>query len=405
MNNKGISDTIAILLLIVVAVAASVILYMWITGYNLPSQSQEEALQSMLKIEAVEVEDDKLKVYVRNIGEFRVQIDTIYILSLSQTIITKLTPFEAPVEIEPGELAILVATSPVELDGNYLIQIESTKGVMSVFRAKIALKAKPVVLNEVEGNPPGVDRLGIEWIEIYNPSNQPFNLAGYEIWDSENHRLCTIGVDCVTRPDSTIIQPKSYMIVTGWTGYLIDNYDPDGVVLKDPRGKVVDESPLFADSWSTAESMQRIPNGYGDWTFSLSTKGFANQLVKLYINEYEANPTGNDWNDEWVEIYNPNDFTIELSNLRVYNYDGNYRTISYSSFVPPHSYYVFTILGAMFTNDADGAILRSPYPGGRIYDDTGLLTDGEDNNKTWQRVPDGSKNWVFKEATKGASNG
>ena len=82
MNNKGISDTIAILLLIVVAVAASVVLYMWITGYNLPSQSQEKALQSMLKIEAVEVEDDKLKVYVRNIGEFRAQIDTLYISCL-----------------------------------------------------------------------------------------------------------------------------------------------------------------------------------------------------------------------------------------------------------------------------------------------------------------------------------
>lgn len=401
MNNKGISDTIAILLLIVVAVAASVVLYMWITGYNLPSQSQEKALQSMLKIEAVEVEDDKLKVYVRNIGEFRAQIDTIYILSPSQTIITKLTPFEAPVEVEPGELVILVATSPVELDGNYLIQIGSTKGAMSVFRAKIALKAKPVVLNEVEGNPPGYD-LGIEWIEIYNPSNQPFNLAGYEIWDRENHLLCTIGVNCSTQPDSTIIQPKSYVIVTGWERYLIDNYNPDGIILKDPEGKVVDESPLFADKWSTAESMQRIPNGYGDWTFSLSTKGFANQLVKLYINEYEANPA---WNNEWVEIYNPNNFTVELSNLRVYDYDGNYRTISYSSFIPQHSYYVFTISGAMFNNGGDGAILRSPYPDGRIYDDTGLRTDTKNDNKTWQRVPDGSNNWVFKEATKGASNG
>ena len=47
-------------------------------------------------------------------------------------------------------------------------------------------------------------------------------------------------------------------------------------------------------------------------TFTVTTQ----QSPKIYINEVELNPPGNDNSltvKEWIELYNPNDFDVDLS--------------------------------------------------------------------------------------------
>ena len=84
MKRRGISPVIAVLLLIVIAVAAAVLTYVWLTGY-LTSQFgsvQTTQLGEQLKIEAAKLETNGYyEIYVRNIGDANVFIDTVYLLA------------------------------------------------------------------------------------------------------------------------------------------------------------------------------------------------------------------------------------------------------------------------------------------------------------------------------------
>lgn len=408
---KGVSPIITALLLIIVMVGATIIFYTWEIGFQSQLEESSEGKGSVLiKIEGVKVSNNSLHVFVRNIGERRAKIDRIYIVKpITNEVVSILVPLNAPVTVDPRSTVELVTYSPVNIEGEYLVKLGTVEGVevVSPLSYKISLKAAviSVIINEVEGNPPG-DDAGREWIELFNPTSQPIDVSGYEIWDKyPGDRLCTIGVDCVS--ESTIVPPQGYLVITGWDNpfKLISNSHPDGVILKDSSGRVVDETPDFVDSWNTAETFQRIPDGVGDWTFALATKGLSNSVVKIYINEYEANPARSDNNREWVEIYNPYDFAIDLSNMYIVDKDGNYRIIPFGSVVPAHGYFVFYIPGSLFNNNGDKAILRSPNPDGIVYDETPLLIDTSNNQYTWQRLPDGSDNWVFRTETPNSSNG
>jgi len=84
MRRRGISPVIAVLLLIVIAVAAAVLTYVWLTGY-LTSQFgsvQTTQLGEQLKIEAAKLDaEGTYEAYVRNIGDTDVTIDTVYLLA------------------------------------------------------------------------------------------------------------------------------------------------------------------------------------------------------------------------------------------------------------------------------------------------------------------------------------
>ncbi|RLE67161.1 MAG: hypothetical protein DRJ47_00460 [Thermoprotei archaeon] len=102
MNKKAVSPVIATLLLVVIAVAAAVITYVWITGYlgTLQQQSGAQQVQERLKIDAVEIASSgkALTIYVRNIGDVQIKIADAYLLDeggslkANKTINTSLDP-------------------------------------------------------------------------------------------------------------------------------------------------------------------------------------------------------------------------------------------------------------------------------------------------------------------------
>ncbi len=83
MNRKGISPIIAVLLLVIIAVAAAVLTYLWVLGYigTVQQQGGTESLQERIKIEGVEISGGTINtVYVRNIGDVNAEIDTVYLI-------------------------------------------------------------------------------------------------------------------------------------------------------------------------------------------------------------------------------------------------------------------------------------------------------------------------------------
>ena len=106
MKRKGISPVIAVLLLIVIAVAAAILTYVWITGYmgTLQSQAGTQQIQERLKIEGVSIQGDDTigAIYVRNIGDITVEVSAIYLMDNTGNVLRmdELTTTES---IDPGD--------------------------------------------------------------------------------------------------------------------------------------------------------------------------------------------------------------------------------------------------------------------------------------------------------------
>ncbi|HXJ72377.1 MAG TPA: lamin tail domain-containing protein, partial [Candidatus Dormibacteraeota bacterium] len=189
-----------------------------------------------------------------------------------------------------------------------------------------------VVLNEVMANNVTFAEAGgtnlADWVELYNPSTNAFDLSGLSLSDD-------------------LEQPGRWVFPAGVTlppgGYLVVRCDPDapasselepifntGFGLKsdagdavylfdaDGRGGAMLDSVVFGLQVPDY-SIGRIPNGRGAWALNLPSPGAANIAAalgnssSLVINEWLANPSGND--KDFVELYNPLPQPIDLSQL------------------------------------------------------------------------------------------
>src|SRR5215211_3367985 len=125
----------------------------------------------------------------------------------------------------------------------------------------------------------------------------------------------------------------------------------------------------------------------------------------VVINEIELNPPGEyDEGKEWIELYNPSDVDINIGNFEI-------GTASESATIelPPDAIigagetYVIELKEQILSNTVDSLVLTNT--AGDILDRTPSLVDRSDDDRTWQRIPDGNNEWQFVEGTKGNSNG
>jgi endonuclease YncB( thermonuclease family) len=122
------------------------------------------------------------------------------------------------------------------------------------------------------------------------------------------------------------------------------------------------------------------------------------------VNEVELNPSGNDNEEgEWIELYNPTDVDINISNSEI--------TPSFQSptiELPPDAVieagetYVIELDRPMLSNTGESLVLANAT--GDIHDRTPSLVDRSDDDRTWQRIPDGNNEWQFVENTQGNAN-
>ncbi len=125
---------------------------------------------------------------------------------------------------------------------------------------------------------------------------------------------------------------------------------------------------------------------------------------RVVINEVELNPPGSDSGNEWIELYNPSYRIILLRGWKVKALHGEptEKSIPPHATLLPHDYYVFNPSDRWLDNRNECIQLIDNR--GKLVDFTILMSDTRNNKKTWQRAPDGSDNWKFKEGTKGSSN-
>ena len=131
----------------------------------------------------------------------------------------------------------------------------------------------------------------------------------------------------------------------------------------------------------------------------------------VVVNEFEANPAGDDSGKEWVELYNPLSHSVDLTGWAVETTHGGTCSMRLEGAIAPGGYVVFFFpdtsidngqAGEPF-NDGDSLVLVDA--GGQVVDVTPVLSDTANDGRTHQRNWDGGPKWYLRPGTMADSNG
>ncbi len=134
MRRKAVSPVIATLLLIVIAVAAAVLTYIWVTGYmgTIAPRETPAQLKERIKIDAVSISDGSVIIYVSNIGEISTSIVSAYVLYTNYTAVcggsvTVSVPAGSAANVEVPGTCTLVS------DTTYIAKVSAKGGAEATY--------------------------------------------------------------------------------------------------------------------------------------------------------------------------------------------------------------------------------------------------------------------------------
>ena len=132
----------------------------------------------------------------------------------------------------------------------------------------------------------------------------------------------------------------------------------------------------------------------------------------VVINEVDINPPGDDSQtiSEWVELYNPTDSPIDISEWEIASTTILKKTftIPQGTIIEPDGFLTYSYTKIWFTDVSEVVQLRDSE--GNIIDETPVITDVSNDFSSWQRLYDGfdtnlTTNWRFGTSSAGSTNG
>ncbi len=152
------------------------------------------------------------------------------------------------------------------------------------------------------------------------------------------------------------------------------------------------------------ENNQLVTESNQTETTNVTTDGNSAVL----INEFDADPPGEDKDSEWVELFNSGEDAVDISNWFIVadfqgqggNNEGRIR-FPPGTEIGPREVLDFQGMGQVLDNEDEVIELRNS--SSSVIDSTPSLSDTGDG--CWARVPDGSSNWNFRPCTRGELNG
>lgn len=136
----------------------------------------------------------------------------------------------------------------------------------------------------------------------------------------------------------------------------------------------------------------------------------------IMINEIGLNPTGeDDEGEEWIELYNPSDADINLSNYEMSTSSGDVTIMlptdavvgageTYVMELEEDENYLSNIVENLILTTTDTTTTTAAGDDSIVVDITPSLVDMSNDERTWQRIPDGKNEWRFVEETEGELN-
>jgi len=230
-----------------------------------------------------------------------------------------------------------------------------------------------IIINEFQIEPE-------QSIELWNSSNDTVDLGNWVLDDSGGTTFYTI-------PPNSLILPFSCLVFTA--NFNLNRTSSDQIRLFNAQQLLVD-SHVYDQSPGLNQSWQRIPHAGSTWQSGESTLSKNNTTGEsciilpalsptptpvptpltlseptpsttpspvsgIYLNEALVNPEGE---PEWVEIYNHNDFAVELSNWYLDDDENSGATPKqFSLTLSAGELKVLEFSSAVFNNDRDSVRL------------------------------------------------
>lgn len=254
--------------------------------------------------------------------------------------------------------------------------------------------ASAVVINEICWMGSSVSSSD-EWIELYNNSDKEINLSNWKLTSKDNSPEIFL---------SGIIPPKGFFLLERTD----DNSAPlvpadqifkgalgnggEDFILKNEVGSIVDEvncaSGWFNGDNASKKTMEKISpelvgNNLENWQTSRDINGTPKsenskinspitktedirpqEELLIALNEIMASPQGNDAENEWIELYNPNSTTVDLGGWKIKDKEGQSVTylIPNNTKILANGYLVFRRKDTkiILNNDKDEVSLINP---------------------------------------------
>ncbi len=136
---RPISPVIATLLLILITISASILVYVWVTGYASSVTSAEAPqLQERIKIDTVSVTENNdeinVTIYVRNIGNVEINVTSGYIIDATTSEVVG-SNTEEELKVAPGKVELFNVTITNELSPGrtYIAKVVTKNGVEATY--------------------------------------------------------------------------------------------------------------------------------------------------------------------------------------------------------------------------------------------------------------------------------
>lgn len=267
---------------------------------------------------------------------------------------------------------------------------------------------------------------GEEWVELYNNSEQIIDLSYYSLFDEKNKKI-------IISTSSAL--PFSFVIAT--SSGVLNNTGPETVYLKDKDEKILDIASYSASiSFDANKSFIRCPDGNGQWfitnTITKSQSNYTACLIltptqtltptptstpaitevfsptptpvsisyeNIYLSEAMVNPVSGE--KEWLEIYNDNDFLVELKNWFIDDLENAGSTPkSFNITIDKKSYGVIELPKAIFNNDSDQVRLLDF----NKHEKDSFEYSSSQTGKSYGRTSLASDEWCLQEPSKEQKN-
>lgn len=270
-----------------------------------------------------------------------------------------------------------------------------------------------VKLNEVFSRG---DSLNPDWIEIYNPGTTAINIGGYKIYDN--------GGQSGSKP-KMVIPAGTSIPALGFYSIVVDISAAEGfglsssgekVWLENASGTIID-SVDFPAIGSKDTTYGRFPDGSSNWIKctpptrdSVNKSGSGTVTLPVMMNEIYSRGVPTD--PDWIEIFNPNTTTIDLSGYFIYDGGGQSGTkpkmmLPPGSVIPANGYLVVVTdsagAAAGFGLSSAGETVWLENAAGSVIDNVAF--PAMDDTQSYSRIPNGSTTWQLSNTiTRGAPN-
>lgn len=226
--------------------------------------------------------------------------------------------------------------------------------------------------SEALPNPEGVDSTE-EWIELYNPYNESLELTGLKLDDQEG--------------GST---PYSLSGSIPANDYLIISVEDSGLSLNNSTDEIrllLNDSELWAIPYADVEEglSYALVDGAYQWTtptpgsinVSTNSENNGDLSEEIELTEVQPNPEGPDQDEEWIEITNGGDSSVDLGNWTID--DGPNGSDPY---VIPSGTIIEPGETIVFDRPTTGVALNNSHEGVELRDYTGDIIDQIDYEST-----------------------